>query len=104
MTFDIEVSSLQPPRFRLIGDLDLAAVALCEEVLDPACEHRTAVELDLGEVQFVDSSGLRTLVRLHRICDAAGGDLRLRNVPAHAAHVITVTGLDQLFSIDPREP
>ena len=98
--FKVDVVSAQPPRVRLIGELDLAAAAVCEEVIEPLCEHRATLDLDLGEVTFMDSTGLRSLLRIHRICDAAGGQLRLHEVPPQVAHVLTVTGLDQLLRIE----
>jgi anti-anti-sigma factor len=96
---EIEVASTQPPRFVLRGEIDLAAMPLCEEVIEPSCEHRTTVTLDLSGVTFVDSSGLRALVRIHRICDAAGGRLELVDVQPQVGRVLTVSGLDQLFTI-----
>jgi anti-anti-sigma factor len=51
---------------RLEGELDLASAALLERELerDEAVEA-SAVLLDLRELQFIDSSGLRTLFSAH---------------------------------------
>jgi anti-anti-sigma factor len=103
-SFEVQVTSRRPARFALIGEMDLAAMATCEELIEPACERRATVDLDLERVTFIDSSGLRTLMRLHRICDAAGGRLVLHHVPPRAARVLQACGLDQVLSIVSEAP
>jgi anti-anti-sigma factor len=45
-----------------VGDLDLASVPIVEEQLDAAREARRLVVLDLRQVDFLDSSGLRLIL------------------------------------------
>ena len=58
----------------LRGELDLRAVGELETVLAVAVESGR-VCLDLGELQFIDSTGLATVIRAHQSLDAAGGRL-----------------------------
>jgi anti-sigma B factor antagonist len=53
--------------------------------------------LHLGEVSFLDSSGLGLLVRLVGVMRSARGDLKLCNVTRDIAHVLKITNLTQLL-------
>jgi len=58
---------------------------------------RRAIVLHLGEVVFVDSSGLGTIVRSLTSVRQKGGDLKLCNVPEHTRKVLGMTNLNALF-------
>jgi anti-sigma B factor antagonist len=53
---------------------------------------------DLGAVDFIDSSGVGLLLRLHTKAQRAGGDLRLCALPARIAEVLRVTHLAPIFA------
>jgi anti-sigma B factor antagonist len=55
------------------------------------------IALHLGEVTFIDSSGLGMLVRLLASARAAGGDIKLCNVPREIHHTLRITNLITLF-------
>jgi len=55
------------------------------------------IVLHLGEVTFIDSSGLGILVRLLASARAAGGDIKLCNVPREIHHTLKITNLITLF-------
>ena len=59
-------------------------------------DHR-AIVLHLGDVVFVDSSGLGTMVRSLTSVRQKGGDLKLCNVPEHTRKVLGLTNLNRLF-------
>jgi anti-sigma B factor antagonist len=58
----------------LSGELDLRAVGELETALARAGEA-APICLDLTELQFVDSTGLATIIRAHQAMAAAGGAL-----------------------------
>jgi len=58
---------------------------------------RKGIVLHLGEVVFIDSSGLGMLVRLLTSTRRAGGDLKLCNVPPAVLKVLKMTNLIMLF-------
>jgi anti-anti-sigma factor len=45
------------------GELDLSTAAQWDEEVQTAARHSSAVVLDLSQVRFVDSAGVRTLFR-----------------------------------------
>jgi anti-sigma B factor antagonist len=58
---------------------------------------RRAIVLHLGEVGFIDSSGLGTMVRTLTSTRQAHGDLKLCNVPEHVRKVLELSHLTKLF-------
>jgi anti-anti-sigma factor len=57
------------------------------------------LKLDLGEVSFLDSSGLSVLLGAHK--HAAGREVRLMlsELPRHVERTLSVTGLDEVLDI-----
>src|SRR5579864_9034756 len=58
---------------------------------------RKAFVLHLGEVAFIDSSGLGTMVRLLTSTRKSHGDLKLCNVPQAIDKLLRMTNLHTLF-------
>ena len=58
---------------------------------------RRAIVLHLGEVAFVDSSGLGTMVRTLTSTRQARGDMKLCDVPEHVRKVLELSHLTKLF-------
>jgi anti-sigma B factor antagonist len=58
---------------------------------------RRSIVLHLGEVAFIDSSGLGTIVRTLTSTRQAHGDLKLCNVPEHLQKVLELSHLTKLF-------
>jgi anti-sigma B factor antagonist len=58
---------------------------------------RRAIVLHLGEVGFIDSSGLGTMVRSLTSTRQVRGDMKLCNVPEHVRKVLELSHLTQLF-------
>ncbi|MGV9558790.1 STAS domain-containing protein [Streptomyces sp. NPDC003401] len=57
--------------------------------------------LDLGGMEFCDSSGLSALIAAHHHARAAGADIALAAVPARTLRILRIVGLDQIFSLVP---
>ena len=66
-------------------------------------EDRTDIVLHLGDVVFIDSSGLGMLVRLMISMRKNGGDLKLCNVPQDVHKVLKMTNLNTLFAMHESE-
>jgi len=58
---------------------------------------RRAIVLHLGEVAFIDSSGIGTMVRALTSTRQARGDLKLCQVPDHIRKVLELSHLNKLF-------
>jgi anti-anti-sigma factor len=70
--------------------------------VDEALKNGTRnIVVDLGDVTFLSSSGLRILLLLARDLRQQDGDIRLCNPKPHVAEVFHLTGFDQIFELHP---
>ena len=84
-------------RVKLRGDLTYQTTDEHAEALREVTDLRPRVELDLSDVDFVDSAGIRFLVTL---AQAHEGPVRLENVRSSVIRILTVTGLSAVFDFD----
>jgi anti-anti-sigma factor len=68
------------------------------EVIESGARY---IVIDLSEVTFLSSSGLRVLLLLTRDLHKRGSDLRLCAAQPHVAEVFQLTGFDQIFELHP---
>lgn len=81
-------------RVRGRGELDVATASRLEAVLSPLVDSSASlVVLDLTDVSFLDSSGLRTIVRTATSLEDGGGRLVIDGASAAVSRVLEVTGL-----------
>jgi anti-sigma B factor antagonist len=81
------------------GELDLATAPMLDAALTKAFESdHGRVVLDLRELAFIDSSGLRTLLTARRRADEAGSAFSL--VAGHAAleRTLEIAGVHKVFT------
>jgi anti-sigma B factor antagonist len=89
---------------RISGRLDASSAAETKEaLLQMVQDGATRLVLSLGELTFIDSSGLGVLVSCLRRVSAAGGDLRLACVPPLARSIFELTRLSRVFDLDDDE-
>jgi anti-anti-sigma factor len=69
-----------------------------EALLGPTC-HGKRVVMDLGQANFIDSSGISWLMSCHKKCAAAGGQFVLHSVPPMIEQVLRLLHLHNLFTI-----
>ncbi len=55
------------------------------------------VTVDMGEVSFMDSSGIAVLLRCWRRLEETGGTMLVRHIPPQAKKVFTAAGLDKII-------
>ena len=86
----------------LSGDLDMSATFALEPVLDRVlADNPRELVLDLGEVPFVDSSGLGLLIATHERATGAGVDMAISGVAPEARRLFQIAGLDGVLSARP---
>jgi anti-anti-sigma factor len=98
---EVEDGSGDPLIVRVQGDLDLeSAPSLAERVLEAL--HRRGdprLVLDLQGIGFLDSSGLRVLIRLARELGAAGGGIALATPGRNVRRVLALGGVDRVLPV-----
>jgi anti-sigma B factor antagonist len=86
------------------GDFDLEVTEEFLEFARGAAEDCTALEVDLEQVSFIDSSGLSALLRLRAEVDGRGIPLRLLNLRPAVRRVFAITGLLDVFGVPEKDP
>ena len=91
----------QPHVLRITGELDAVSVPdVLERVPDIVAGTRALV-VDLAEVSFLDSSGVRFLHRLAHTCAGAGTGVRVVAPPqSRARRVLDIVGMTLLVDDD----
>ena len=82
------------------GELDLeTASQLGHQALHALQEVSPHLVLDLHEVSFMDSTGLKVLLAAHRRAELAGGSVVLLAPTRSVSRILELTGLDQTFAV-----
>jgi anti-sigma B factor antagonist len=85
-----------------VGETDLSVEDQLIDVLDAAVDAaEIGVRIDMADVRFVDSCGLRTLVRARRRAARGGRQFAIRPASAVVTRVLQVSGLDDLLVTEP---
>lgn len=83
----------------LIGEVDLyTAPQLKDEIADLAAGGQPRVAINLEGVEFMDSTAIGVLISGLKRCREAGGDLVLVAPREPVRKVLSITGLDRVFS------
>lgn len=81
----------------LAGEIDAyTAPALAEAIGQCELEH---VLIDMGDVEFVDSSGLRVLIEAHQEAQAADRRIQLTNPSAAVSRLLEISGIDDYLNV-----
>jgi anti-sigma B factor antagonist len=89
--------------YRLTGDLDTAVADAVRDRLAELVDSIPGgrVVLDLSELRFIDSRGVRALLQIHDQARAGGGTLILFRPNPHLRKILDLLELDAIFSIEP---
>lgn len=79
--------------------LDAGNVQQFRQEMEPLCEAGALVLCDLGQVEFIDSSGVGALLVLHRKARAQGGSIRFCGLNKRVRQVLELVRMQQVFEI-----
>lgn len=93
----------------LAGELDMASADRLQQAIDDeGLRAETSVVLDLQQLQFIDSTGLRVMLRALERCRARGQDFaitpgspqvqRLLSITGVATHLPTISSPDEMVA------
>ncbi len=84
---------------RLLGELDMEAAPLVEQkLIELISGAASEVVVDLGELRFIDSSGLQCLLAAAAHSRANDGKLRFRRATGQVADLIGLTEVGEMLS------
>jgi len=82
----------------LAGEMDLANAPDVErELIRVEATNATKIVIDLSELTFMDSTGIRLLITAHARSRTDGDRLLLVRPPARVFRVLTIAGVDGLL-------
>lgn len=84
----------------LDGKLTVAAAPVLEDALNSLPESVTEVCLDLTDLEYVASAGLRVIVSASKRFGSVGGSVRLLHPNTEVMEVFDATGLVDILQIE----
>jgi anti-sigma B factor antagonist len=103
VTSHFEVTTSDEPgrvRVALAGECDLAVSGRLTEALLAAVRRAPVVVVDLAALDFLDSSGVHSLITAHHAARERGGRVEVVNPAGSVATVLDLTGAGRLLSPD----
>lgn len=85
------------------GELDMDAARRLRAHLDELTDAGVSIAVDAGDVTFVDSAGLHTLLVARQSARDHGGELRLTVASDRVAWVMKMAGVSDLLPTDSHE-
>ena len=82
------------------GDIDMAGGPALDAAII-GMEADGPIVIDIGDVSFIDSSGLRSLLSASRRAGQRQSTVTLRNVGAEVTRLFEITGTTEQFTIEP---
>jgi anti-sigma B factor antagonist len=73
--------------------------SLLRSTVKNALSENTRIVLNLGEVNYIDSGGLGTLVELRTSAQNAGGTIKLTCLTKHVTDLLQITKLLTVFDV-----
>jgi anti-sigma B factor antagonist len=102
MARGFEVRELEAAGVRtlvLTGELDLASSGVLVAAISKACaEGAQSIVLDIGALEFIDSTGVREIVAGQALCHEHGASFQLTRGGPRVERVFEVAGLLDFFS------
>jgi len=84
---------------RLAGRLDSQSAPALEAVLPARAQVERALVVDLADVPYVSSAGLRILLKSAKTAKASGAKLVLSGLAAPVREVFDISGFTALFTL-----
>ena len=84
----------------VIGEIDGSNVKDLEFALKDALEKASNLVIDLGQLEYVSSAGLRVFLLIRKMTEVVGHSMVIRNVTDDVMEIFTVTGFVNLLTIE----
>jgi anti-sigma B factor antagonist len=86
---------------QLIGRIDSDSAPHFDEALAKLLQNNNKLVLNLQDVEYMSSAGLRAIVKAYQAAKKAGGDVHLACVPEPIEGVLLTVGMNQMFKSYP---
>lgn len=96
MSLTIEKKNTEIPTLALTGRLDTVTAPELEKEIMDIQENVTSLVIDMKNLEYVSSAGLRVILKIHKILSAKGG-LKIVNVSKDIKEVFDITGFSDFL-------
>ncbi|KOP84021.1 anti-anti-sigma factor [Cytobacillus solani] len=99
----MEISSTTPTRIKVVLEGDLyveEAAELRERLLRQLDKGIHTMDIEIGGLNYIDSSGLGVLIALHKRCTQKGGALTIKGVRGKIKELFELTRLNKVFDME----
>jgi anti-anti-sigma factor len=101
--FRVEPEADSPRTFHLFGELDLASSPILVDAVLPAAREEGDIRLDLKELGFIDSSGIRAFLILAEELGTRGR-LILTSAAPSVENTLQLVGIERATNIELEDP
>lgn len=95
-----EVSQDGTIMLSISGEIDGTNVDEFENLVSDAADRTSSLVLDLGNLEYVSSAGLRVFLTLQKKVKHRGDSLVIKNVNEEVRDIFSVTGFVKLLNIE----
>jgi anti-sigma B factor antagonist len=86
----------------IIGELDTTSAFEAEKMFgEQVTELSKEIVVDLTQLSYISSSGLRFLLGAQKSATASGGHIAIKGMSDMVSKIFNLTGLDKLFKFFP---
>jgi len=86
--------------YTIEGRLDTNTSPELDSEVSTSLNGMSSLVFDFSKLEYVSSAGLRVLLKAYKTMSAQKGTMAIRNVPEGIMEVLTVTGLNEVFTIE----
>lgn len=84
----------------LKGRLDTMQAMALDEKMNEIPDEVNSVEFDFAELNYIASAGLRVLFWVQEFTEERDGEMLVKNVSEEVQEILSITGFDELISIE----
>ena len=99
MSLNIEKKIAENALVKLTGRLDTTTAPELEAVVDELLPEAKELILDLEQLEYISSAGLRVILKAQKAMNLKG-NMRLIHVPDSVMEVFDITGFADFLTID----
>jgi anti-sigma B factor antagonist/stage II sporulation protein AA (anti-sigma F factor antagonist) len=83
------------------GDVDMAVTQQLVDAITSVAgnERHHSVVVDMASLTFLDSTGIAALVGAHKVIEAMGKEMMIKNVPANTHRTLTLAGVVDYLNV-----
>ena len=89
------------PIMQVSGRIDSDSAPHLDEALAKLIQDHNKIVLNLQDVEYMSSAGLRAIVRAYQVTKKQGGDVHLACVPTPVEGVLLTVGMNQMLKSYP---